>query len=140
MTAPDFTHFRSRHDVSVPCPAWRAFQNVVTSVLWMLLVLGSLATVAGFIGLWLWKFSGAWAWFALGFNTAVWSYLILMARLELRDPAHSSPESHQSLPAHRVECAWCHTLLREGDATMVSHGICEPCHQLHFPTEGGGAL
>lgn len=36
----------------------------------------------------------------------------------------------QSEPIYRVVCAWCPTVLVEGDAgAPVSHGLCHPCDE-----------
>lgn len=38
------------------------------------------------------------------------------------------PQSGAAEPTYRVVCAWCPTVLVEGDAgAPVSHGICSPC-------------
>lgn len=36
----------------------------------------------------------------------------------------------------RVECAWCGGVLgfKPGHPGKVSHGICEPCRETHFPS------
>lgn len=41
-------------------------------------------------------------------------------------PAPAAPQS--ATPTFRVVCAWCPTVLVEGDVgAAVSHGLCHPC-------------
>jgi hypothetical protein len=38
-------------------------------------------------------------------------------------------------PQTRVQCAWCQSVMREGDAP-VSHGICGECYEKQLATLG----
>ena len=37
---------------------------------------------------------------------------------------------------HRIVCSWCGTVKTEGDEP-TSHGICDKCLEIHFPSFGG---
>ena len=119
---PDFTTFHSRREIPMPrVPIISMLCAVGVCLLWIALVLGILSFVMGLIGLWLVKFQDAWVFFWLGGNAACWSAMLLGWRL-----GFESDSVQEQVTSHRVECAWCRTIIREG-IEPASHGICLVC-------------
>ncbi len=48
--------------------------------------------------------------------------------------AGQSKRAAEAVRRAPVVCSWCQAVIRSGNpALQVSHGICEPCREEHFP-------
>jgi hypothetical protein len=52
---------------------------------------------------------------------------VLRAEKDRKRQEGDNSRGGQNLP--KVVCAWCATILKEGDPTRISHGVCEPCKE-----------